>query len=159
MRFVAALPAGGWPLRKWSACSCLACSSFCLVLEETQQFPMCCLEGACSLRIGLACTGQHRRAPRGARKTSQASAEPAHFQTEHMISRWLKTCRAPRLKRLSSRTRVREQETPDGRFKSRLPLHLILGDSIVEYGSRLFSIYFLLYYCSVHAYFPDESTV
>ena len=56
-------------------------------------------------------------------------------------------------------TAVREQETPDGRFKSRRPLHLILGDSIVEYGSRLFLIYFLLYYCSVRAYFPDESTV
>jgi hypothetical protein len=56
-------------------------------------------------------------------------------------------------------TTVREQETPDDHFNTPVPLYFILSDSILEYGFLLFSIYFLLYYCYVHAYFPDESTV
>ena len=35
----------------------------------------------------------------------------------------------------------------------------ILGNNGLEYGFWWFSIYLLLYYCTVHAYFPDESTV
>ena len=56
-------------------------------------------------------------------------------------------------------TAVREQETPDGRFNPTQPLHPILSDNGLAYGSRLFSIYLLLYYCTVHAYLPDYPTL
>ena len=46
---------------------------------------------------------------------------------------------------------VREQETPDGRFKTAVPLSSIRSDNGLAYGSRLFSIYLLMYYCIVHA--------
>jgi hypothetical protein len=36
---------------------------------------------------------------------------------------------------------------------------LFLGHNRLVYGSRWFLIYLLLYYCIVHAYFPDEYTV
>ena len=36
---------------------------------------------------------------------------------------------------------------------------LFLSDNGLAYGLRRFSVYFLVYYCTKHAYCPDEFTV